>query len=257
MLVALQKLRRSRAAALGLLTLLLPGCESAEVKECLKQYQQAQAIVYKLDAGASESVAQSLKAVEAALAVCKKADRHSEASELVSAKNQLTAQLTAIEKKAARKKRSKPKPGELAQLAKKGDPKCPKGQAYRHKDLKKEVRCTGPQVSDMSWSQAKEYFSGRNYSVRINDRPPTLKAEYGSERFVFDYEIANDTRPPKCLTLYPAPGVPWDEATARATGAAPDKLKRNEPIQAERGELALRVDESPQKLVVRIGNCGS
>ena len=238
------------AAALAL------GCESAEVKECLKQYEQTQAIVYKVDAGASESVAQSLKAVEATLALCKKAERHKEVAELTSAKNQLSAQLTAIEKRAARRKRPKHKPDELAQLEKRGDPKCPKGQAYRHKELGKEIKCIGPQVADMSFGQAKDYFSERNYSIQTTDQPATLKAEYGSERYVFDYEAPNDTKPPKCLTLYPAPGVPWDEATARATGAAPDKLKRGTPIKAERGELPLKVDDSPNKLIIRIGNCG-
>jgi len=58
------------------------------------------------------------------------------------------------------------------------------------------------------------------------------------------------------VTLYPAPGVPWDEATARVTGAAPDKLKRGTPIKAERGELPLRVDEGANKLIIRIGTCG-
>jgi hypothetical protein len=238
------------AAALAL------ACESAEVKECLKQYEQTQAIVYKVDAGASESVAQSLKAVEATLALCKKAERHKEVAELTSAKNQLSAQLAAIEKRAARRKRPKHKPEELAQLEKRGDPNCPKGQAYRHKELGKEIRCIGPQVSDMSFGQAKAYFSERNYSIQTTDQPASLRAEYGSERFVFDYESPNDTKPPKCLTLYPAPGVPWDEATARATGAAPDKLKRGTPIKAERGELPLKVDDSANKLIIRIGNCG-
>src|SRR5262245_29413753 len=85
------------AAALAL------GCESAEVKQCLKQYEEAQAIVYKVDAGASDSVAKSLKAVEATLELCKKAERHKEVAELTNAKNQLAAQLAAIERKAARR----------------------------------------------------------------------------------------------------------------------------------------------------------
>jgi hypothetical protein len=106
----------------------------------------------------------------------------------------------------------------------------------------------------MSLAQAKEYFSDRNYSIQTSEQPTTLKAEYGSESYVFDYQSA--TEPPKCVTLYPAPGVPWDEATARATGAAPDKLKKGAPIKAERGELPLKVDESANKLIIRIGNCG-
>jgi hypothetical protein len=163
-------------SSIALAAVLALGCESAEVKECLKQYEQAQAIVYKVDAGASESVAQSLKAVEGALALCKRAERHKEVAELTSAKNQLSAQLSAIERKAARRKKPKPKPDELTQLQKKGDPKCPKGQAYRHKDLNKEIRCVGPQVADMSFGQAKEYFSDRNYSIQNSDQPATLKA---------------------------------------------------------------------------------
>lgn len=257
MQVSFPSLRGSVSAALAGVALSSLGCESAEVKECLKQYEHAQAIVYKVDAGASDSVAQSLEAVEGALATCQKAGRHREVSELTSAKNQLSAQLKALEKRAARKKKAKKKPDELQKLVKKGDPTCPKGQAYRHKELGKEIRCTGPQVADMSWGQAKDYFSNRNYTVQTTEQPPTLKAEYGAERFVFDYEAADDTRPPKCLTLYPAPGVPWDEATARATGAAPDKLKRNAPIKLARGELPLKVEEGPQKLIVRIGNCGT
>jgi hypothetical protein len=244
--------RRWPAFVLALLGL---ACESADVKQCLKEYEQAQAIVNKVDAGASDSVQGSLRSVEGALAICRKAERHREVAELVNAKNQLEAQLAALEKKAARRKKRKAKPEELAELAKKGDPNCPKGQAYRHKDLDKEVKCTGPQLAEMSWAQAKAYFSGRNYSIQTGEAPPTLRAEYGGERFVFEYAAPNDTRPPKCLTLYPAPGVPWDEATARATGAAPDKLERDRPIKTERGELGLRVQDEPNKLILRIGDC--
>jgi hypothetical protein len=69
----------------------LLGCENAETKACLTSYAAAQGQVTKVDAKSKASVEASLTGVEAALAVCKQAQRHDEVDQLISAKNQLVA----------------------------------------------------------------------------------------------------------------------------------------------------------------------
>jgi hypothetical protein len=108
----------------------------------------------------------------------------------------------------------------------------------------------------MSMDAAEQYFSSRHYKLTKSDAPPRLRAEQGAEVYVFTYEKPNDATGPKCLELYPIPGVPLPEAVGRATGARLEKLKSGGSVKTERGELALFFEEAQQKLVAKIGSCG-
>ncbi|HEY3237095.1 MAG TPA: hypothetical protein VGJ84_20415 [Polyangiaceae bacterium] len=223
----------------------------------------AQNVVRESPTITQESVEKGLVAVGKALSVCRGAKSDREVEQLESAEKQLKAQLQVLEERATHKVRRKPTAPEIAELESKGDPNCPAGQAYNQRDTSKQIRCTGPQVIDMSWQQAKEYYSNRGYSIHGGDEGQpggarggaTLKAEYGGELLVFTFAIANDSQPPKCLTLYPPPGTSWQEATGRVTGVQPGRLKSSTPIKAARGNLSFRVDEDEHKVVVHIGDC--
>jgi hypothetical protein len=235
------------------------GCKSNESKECQALFSSAQDTVQQSNPPRVESIERSLSAVGAALVACEKAGLDNEASQLKRARSELSAQRAVLEERAAGKPHGDLLPSKFAALEKQGDPACPKGQAYKHRYTGKEIRCTGPQIVDMSWEQAKNYFRNRGFSLRSAgaspEEPATLKAEYGGELFVFNYSRVNDNQPPKCLKLYPPPGTPWEEAASRATGVAPNRLKPGTPIQAARGNLELDVDRGESKLSVHIGDC--
>jgi hypothetical protein len=89
-----------------------------------------------------------------------------------------------------------------------------------------------------------------------SDAPPRLRAEQGAEVYVFTYDRPNDVAGPKCLELYPIPGVTLPEAVGRATGARLEKLKNGGTVKAARGELSLRFEDTNQKLAAKIGSCG-
>lgn len=214
----------------------------------------AQQIVLKVDAKDIDSVEKSLDAVNTAVNACERAGRSQEKAELIKARNQLSSQVDYLKKKASRREQRKLTPEQLASFVKSGDPGCPKGQAYKHRDSGKEIRCAGPQIAELSYKDAKDYFDGRGYKITA-EPPATLKTEYGAELFVFTYTTVDDPNPPTCVTIYPAPGTSWQEETARATGVPPQRLKAPGTVSLRRGSLPLDVEDSQAKVIIRIGQC--
>lgn len=232
-------------------------CHSPEVKQCIAQYDSAQRVVRDVKGESIDSVEASVAAIDAAIELCRKAERHDEVDNLTTARQTLAAHLDALNRRANRPKAAPESPEQLALLEKKGDPRCPAGQGYKHRKTGKEIRCAGPQLIEMGWNQAKEYLGQRAYSVKTDEARSELRAEYGAELFVFRYAKPGDATGPRCLTLYPAPGTSWQEAVARATGARPDKLKPGTPVKTSLGPRQLAVDEGENKLVIRLGECSA
>jgi hypothetical protein len=234
---------------------LLVGCQSAESKRCTAEYESSQKIVLKTDASSLASVDSSIDAVQSALDACVAAKRSGEVDNLIKARAQFQAQHDALLKRAARAQHAALSPDDLARLLKNGDPNCPKGQAYEAGPDKKLVKCSGPQIVELGWDAAKKYFDSRGYSTTLTDTPPTLKAEYGSEVFTFTYSAKSDPKPPVCLSVVGAPGVPWQEVTMRASGVQPQKLERDKPIHVGDRTLTLAVGGDATQAVVSLGDC--
>jgi hypothetical protein len=248
--------RRLPHAEAVLVALLAVACKDEATRHCHDVMASAQELVKNVDAKDSASVETSLASVVQAIDACTKAGRTSEVDALTRAKNELSAQSDYLKKRAGRGERKKATPEELAALVAKGDPSCPKGQAYKQEVGGKEVHCTGPQIVDMSFPEAQKYFDHRGYKLTTSDAPPTLTAEYGAEKYVFTYSTTNDEHPSRCLTLYPAPGIPYQEATGRVTGVMMKKIEKDGVLKTAHGDVAIHVDETPTKLVIRLGECG-
>ena len=229
------------------------GCNE-ETRKCQSLMTTAQGIVNNVDGKDQKSVEQSLAAIETARAACEKAGRNTERDELVRAKNELQAHLDYMKRKSTEPKVEKLTPDQIAALVKNGDPSCPKGQAYKRSPTQ-EIRCTGPQIADMNWKSAADYYTNRGYKVTTTPSPPTLKAEYGAELAVFTFAAQNDDQPAKCIAFYPPIGMPWQEATGRLTGTQMRKLENAKTVKTAHGERPLRVDESATKLIIYIGEC--
>jgi len=227
----------------------------AESRACRSQFQSAQDVVMNVKSDSMDSLRGALSALDAAILSCEKAELGHEKSELTKARNQIGAHLEVLERRAARKKKAKQTPEEIAELVKKGDPTCPKGQAYLHGSAKKEIRCTGPQLVELGFEDVKEYFAERRYKLTTSDSPPGIKAEFGAELYVFTFQKPNDTQGARCVTIYPAPGISWQELVSRLTGVGPEKLEPGKPIKSSRGPLALKVENSENKVVARVGTC--
>lgn len=232
----------------------LLGCDP-DAKLCHERMTSAQALVTKVDSKSVPSLEESLAAVSDAHAACEKAKLGTEREQLLKAKHEISAQLNLLEQRANRKKLQAPNPEELARLIKSGDPDCPKGQAYKPKGSKDEVRCTGPQIADMGAQAVKAYYGDRRFKVTTRDAPAEVRAELGSELYVFSYDKLADPAP-RCVTAYAAPGLSWQEVTARLTGTPPEKLKLDAPVKSGRGELQLKVEHVDDKPTIHLGNCG-
>jgi len=239
-----------------LITLLsLGGCQSKATRQCQTEFQNAQIVVQNAP-GTLDGIDAGLLAVNHALADCTAAKRDDEAKQLKLVQETLTRNADTIKGRSSRQKRPKPTPAELEALAKHGDPNCPKGMAYRAAGLEREIKCTGLQPFRMNWQKAKTNYSNLNYHVVTTTNPPSIRAERGSELFVFTYGKVDDAQPPRCLTMYPDATIPWQEAVSRATGVAVNALKQGAPLKTSEGEVPMRIDEGPNKLVIHLGQCG-
>ncbi|HTQ07939.1 MAG TPA: hypothetical protein VMI54_29000, partial [Polyangiaceae bacterium] len=184
--------------------------------KCHEQMTTAQGVVSKIDSHSLDSLKGALPSLDSALDACEKAKLGDEHGKLLEAKNQITAQIALLERKAARKSGPVLSAADLERVQKEGDPSCPKGQAYKHAGVDKEIRCTGPELIDMPLDAVKNYFGARNYKLTVTENPSRVRAEFGAELFVFTFDEPNVGA--KCLELYPAPNIPWREAVGRATG---------------------------------------
>jgi hypothetical protein len=231
----------------------LSACDP-DAKACHDKMTSAQAIVNQVDSKSIPSLEQSLTAVSEAHAACEKAKLGTEREQLLKAKNEISAQLNLLRQRATRKKLQAPSQEELASLIKNGDPTCPKGQAYKPKDSKSEVRCSGPQLSDMNAEALQQYYGDRRFKVTTRENPAEVRAELGSELYVFAFDKLTDAAP-RCVTAYAPSGMSWQELTSRLTGTPPERLKLDAPVKTGRGELALSVEHATDQPTVRLGDC--
>jgi hypothetical protein len=238
------------------LCLALGACKSEAERVCLNELASAQAVVMAVQAEELASVDASIAALDQALASCKAAGRNPEVKELTAAHTQLATHKERLLARAERERdRTELTPAELDGLVKSGDPKCPRGQAYLHAKTNQRIRCVGPQPIDMNFAEADAYFKGRGYTHEAGASGSELRFEYGAELLVFSFPEPNSTRPPRCVMLYPAPGMSWQEATARVTGVAPGRLKPEREIPSKLGPRRLQLENSAEKVRVRIGDC--
>jgi hypothetical protein len=231
-------------------------CKSPEAKLCIAEFEAAQAVVLEVKSNDVDSVSGSVTAVQGAIARCKEADRSLEVAELEKAERMLSQHLTRLREHLARPKEVPLTPEQVAERVKAGDPSCPRGQGYLHKASGKHIRCTGALPVDMSFGDAQRYYEGRGYKLVPQTSPRSLTVEFGAEKQIFRYGAAGDADPPQCVVSYPAPGVSWQEATARLTGVPPSQLIPGKTVPSRQGKLMLNVDEGPNHLIVKLGECG-
>ena len=231
-------------------------CLSEKTKDCHRQMTASQQIVAKTDGASLSSLQSSILAVDQALAACVAAERESEVGELRKARKELSDHRGRLEQRPKKKAKKKLSAEELKALLKRGDPDCPLGQAYKHPESGKEIRCTGSLLIEMTRAEVTRHFERRGFRVTKEEPGHRLRVEYGAELYLIAFASSELGARAKCVTLFPVPGMSWQEAVARATGVRPDKLKeRNGVLVTRRGELHLAVEESEQKLVARIGQC--
>lgn len=229
---------------------LLPG-----TKECHRKMGVAQTELDGLEASSLEALGRGLTAVKDAENACRDAGRDEEAKKLAEAAMRLEGQIELVKNRQAERAARKRTPEQLAKLEKEGDPECPKGSAYKHRDSGKEIRCTGMLPIDMGFAQAKKYFTAAGYRFPPQDDPKSLVAEQGSERFVFRYRSPTDTAPAQCVMIYPRTDRSWQEMVSRVTGTSPEKLKPGGTVKAGGRSLALAVEDTEKKVLARLGDC--
>src|SRR5688572_2870329 len=158
-------MRKTRLLLLGACVLAL-ACKTAADEACLAQFGAAQAVVMQVESKQLESVETSIAALDGALAACRSAKRNGETEELEQAHAKLAEHRDLLQRQLDMvQQRTELSKEELDELVKRGDPKCPRGQAYLHRKSNQRIRCVGPQPIDMSAAQARAYFTGRRYRV--------------------------------------------------------------------------------------------
>lgn len=232
------------------------GCDFAAIKACHDEMGVSQQMMIEFSNGDREDLAQAektLNAVDRTMAACKKAKRTEEVEKIADAQRQLTAHVAALKERAQREKRPKLSEAELAELKKKGDPSCPKGQEYEHHQNEQVIRCTGPQLYEMSPEEVTEYYKRRGFTKSVEgDR---LRFERGAQVIDLEYEGLSAKSSAKCVSIVADPGIPWQETVTRATGVHPMRLELGKPVKTPRGPRDLLVEGGPHQFTVKIGKC--
>lgn len=225
-------------------------CESSEAKQCRAQYLATHALLDSVDVDDFKSVEQGLETVKSTTTACKAAGLTDELEQLAKVEAKLQSNFDYLRTHGTPKKLSAEA---LAQLVEEGDPNCPKGQAYKPKASEQQIKCTGPKLVDMNWQQARAFFERRGF--KFSESGSSLKAEYGSESYTFEYDKPNDDKPARCVRVFAAPGISWQESVARLTGSPPHRLKEGQPVATSRGKLPLAHTPDTTQAIYRIGHC--
>lgn len=235
-------------------SMMFAACNSPQTKLCHEKMAEAQTAVNGVDSNSADSLTRSIQLVALATDACKVAGRDSEVKQLEQARERLAGHRSLVEDRDARKKAKEAlTPQELERLVREGDPSCPRGQAYQSKIGGKQIRCTGLQPIELGWEQARRYFSSRNFRGVPGSDETVLTMESGSEKYVLHYEEKGSATPPKCMVIYPRPGISWQEAVARITGVPPERLRDGSTVSVAQGKLSIKVDQKNE--IVRVGDC--
>lgn len=114
-----------------LASLVLLGCQSPEVKACHTAMTTSQGALLSVDKESRASVESVLAEVEKARDACKSAGLKSETKSTEDAVRSLRTLLEVQQERAKRAQVKPLSPEEQAELIKKGDPSCPRGEAYQ------------------------------------------------------------------------------------------------------------------------------
>ena len=230
------------------------GCNPFEFKKCRDLMSASQQVLIDMDDQKADDVAQSLSSVQATIQVCEGVAGDADVAKLRDAQAKLEKQLAGLRARGTQKERPPQSPEELAQLVKEGDRGCPRGQTYEHRQNKLVIRCTGPQLVEMSWSDAVEQFHERRGFAQKADGA-TLKFESGAEVVTFQFKSPQSAAPASCISVVGAPGIAWQELVARATGVQPRMMKLGRPLLTRWGTIAVLVEGTAEQFVVKLGGC--
>ncbi len=245
-----------RGMGWGMGLLIVCGCNPLKFKECRDEMSSSQQVLIDMDDQDVDDVEKSLTSVKKAVSACDGVAGADDVAKLRDAESKLNAQLSGLRARAVHKERPKLSEAELAQLEKKGDRGCPRGQQYEHPQNKKMIRCTGSQVVEMGWAEAVEQFNERRgFSQSVEGT--TLRFESGAEVVSFDFASKNSTAPAECVTIVGQPGIAWQELVARATGLQPRVMKLGKPIPTKAGPLGLLVEGNAEQFVIKLGICSA
>lgn len=244
------------AVFLGVAPVSLFGCDFTKIQKCHDEMKVSQDLMLQLSEKNREDLAFAEKthgAVKATLAACVAAKRGEEVAKITQAEREIAAHVKALKERAAREKLPKLSAAELLDLEKGGDPSCPMGQQYEHHQNKKRIKCRGPQIVEMNWKRAAEYFDRRGFLK--HPKGSTLRVERGAQVIDFQYKTADSTDRAECVTIVADPGIPWQETVTRATGVHPRHLTLGKPVVTKKGELDLLVEGGPEQYTVKLGQC--
>lgn len=250
-----QAVWRSQILGAGMMGIWGAACDPFAVHECHEQMKSSQQVMLEMDTNKLPDVERALAAVDQTLGACKKAALADEISKVQDARRQLAAQAEGLRAQAARKKRPQLSDAEMEALKTKGDPSCPQGQQYEHAQNQALIRCTGPQLIEMNWAQATEYFDRRGFTTR--EEGSILKLELGVEAYELHYAEAQSKKAPACVEIVAKPGVPWQEIVTRASSVHPRKLKLGSPVPTKQGAMDLLVEGDPSQYTVKLGKCSA
>lgn len=229
------------------------GCKSQAEKECDKLVKQSEVSLLSMNPTDEASVTATLGELKEALSACRAA-KSPEVSEIEEGLKNVEHHLRRLE--SGEVKPPPPPPGaeELSDLEKNGDPGCPRGQAYQHPILKKQILCKGPLMIEHNYEQVVEYF--QKHRVEAAKKDAMLRGAQAGVAYTFKFDQVESKQGPLCLTLDAPKEKKPEELIAFATNVPIAKIDVTKPtLLVDDQEVAVKVTTGESGTSVVLGNC--
>lgn len=230
----------------------LLGCKSEQEKKCEQLVKSSEVTLLSMNPTQKDSVTRTVEELKKTLLACEAAGSADVAEIKVGLQN-VERHLSRLEK--GEIKAPPPPPGvvELADLEKKGDPACPKGQGYQHPVLNKLIKCSGPTMVERNYKQVGEYFEKHRIQAAVKDA--MIRGEQSGITYTYMFDKVGSEQSAYCLTIDAPKDKKKEELISFATNIEVDKIKVEQGIVLAGQKVPVAVTENDSGINIVIGVC--
>lgn len=245
--------RTCLGVALVLITSAAGGCQSPAEKKCNATYKEIESRVRGINPTDKKSVEFALSGIADAKDICRVSKQQELVDDLSEAEQNYQAHLARLDNLAKLPRAPEPQVVSLDEMQKTGDPNCPLGQGYKHPQLDKLIKCSGPSLIQSNWVQAAAHFGRHGY--RVVAHGSTLEAKKSAQVYRYTYDEAESETAAKCLQMAWEGEQTAQQAISFATNVPVEDIDLSGPLSVDEKELALSVGESEKLHTASLGAC--
>jgi len=228
------------------------GCKSEVQKKCEQLIKSSEVSLLSMNPTDQSSVVATAEQLKKTVAACQTANSAALPEVKEGLKN-VEYHLNRLKKGEIKPPPPPPGAQELADLQSKGDPGCPKGQAYQHPVTKKTINCTGFTMVQRNYAEVLAYFE--KHHIQTARKASMIRGLQAGVTYTFHFDQVDSQKAALCLTIEAPKDKKPNELLAFATSLPPSTIEAGKPIELEGREVAVQVTVTGETQEVVIGKC--